>query len=598
MSKASKTEARSQAAADVNRGKLEKMNSMVDEVLAEMQTDNPPDPIDSLMQRLSRHTTQQAGGDGELTRDASANKFPKELAERPLSIVVFGASGDLAKKKTFSGLFQLFRNGFLPPNTSVIGYARSELSVDDIKNETRLPLDDTEDIDDFFDRVTYVSGQYDEPSDFKKLADHVKQQEQKVSKYCASDAAPQGANRIFYLVVPPDVFLDVAKKVRESLCETGEGWCRLIVEKPFGKDEKSSEKLTAELLKLFKEEQMCRIDHYLGKEMLRAILTLRFANHIFQSVWNRDHIDNVQIIFKETEGVKGRGDYYDKFGVIRDVMQNHLIQILAMVAMEKPKSLACEDIRDARTELLKAVRPCEASSCILGQYTAPPDESEKGYLEEDNVDKDSNMPTFAAFPLFVDNDRWRGVPFCFRSGKALNEKIAVVRIQFKEESFANGTCRNELVIRIQPDEAIYLTMGGKAPGIDGEDLITTDLDLTYKERFRAVRIPEAYEPLLFEAIAGDMTSCVRSDELQAAWRIFTPLLEKIDRRELKPAPYTMGSRGPEGVDELASRHGFRKVKDYKWRKHGSKPDEKEDDQQRDAEAKHGQFQAVKEKATG
>jgi glucose-6-phosphate 1-dehydrogenase len=594
---AGKKEAKSQMVADINRQKLEKVHEMVDSVLKEMQSDNPPDPIHSLMEKVTRHAVGQSGPT-TLTRKEIEPKYPAELAERPLSIVVFGASGDLAKKKTFSGLFNLYRNGFLPAHLSVVGYARSDMSVDDIKEAAakKMPKNAETDINDFFEQVSYVRGQYDEKKDFEKLAAHLKKEEDKLRKDCKG--GKDGANRIFYLAVPPDVFNDVAKQVKDALMETGGGFVRVLVEKPFGHDTASCKELTANLLKLFKEEQICRIDHYFGKEVLRSIFTLRFANHLFSTVWNRDHIDNIQIYFKETEGIKGRGGYYDKFGVIRDVMQNHMVQILVMLAMEKPKALDADGMRDARAALLKCVKPIDADDCVLGQYTAPPDGSEKTYLEEDGVAENSKTPTFAAFPLYIDNDRWRGVPFVIKSGKALNEKAAVIRVQFKEEEFDGVQRRNELVFRIQPDDAMYMTVYMKGPGMDGDgEVITTEFDLTYKERYDAVRIPEAYEPLMYEAIIGDMRYCVRSDELNAAWEIFTPLLEELERRGVTPTPYPMGSRGPKEAEELAERSGYQRIKDYEWRKQASRADEKKDEQRRAEEEKLGQRNAT-EKAQG
>jgi glucose-6-phosphate 1-dehydrogenase len=588
-----KAKEREQRAA--RREKLQRVNSMVTELLDQMRSDNPPDPIHFLTQRLNSDDFSNLSTDSPAeSPEKGVPRYPKELDARPLTIIVLGASGDLAKKKTFPALFSLFRKGLLPPCTSIVGYARSELSMKELieRVSPNLPKHVLgNDKENFWSLVSYCSGNYDAVGDFKKLDEHIKEREKGVE--CA-EKCTRGGNRVFYLALPPSAFVDACKGISGGATPK-DGWMRVVVEKPFGHDTESSHQLAKDLRALLQEEQLFRIDHYLGKEMVQNLVTLRFANHVFGAVWDRSHICNVQITFKETIGTEGRGGYFDKYGIIRDVMQNHLTQILALLTMEKPKSLDGEAIRDEKVAVLKAVRPVRLEDCVIGQYTAKPDGSEPGYLEDPGVPKGSNCPTFASMVLHVNNDRWAGVPFIMKAGKALNEKVVVIRIQFREEiqPFGDATTRNELVIRAQPDEAMYLKIMTKAPGL-GKELTSTELDLTYKERFEAVSLPEAYESLINEVVIGNPTNFVRSDELDAAWQIFTPLLHRIDKGELKPIPYPMGSRGPEQADDLAAQYGFVRNTEYRWSKHKAKPDEKPDNEQRKQEKKVGQAQAAKQ----
>eukprot|EP00672_Neobodo_designis_P018002 CAMPEP_0174846310 /NCGR_PEP_ID=MMETSP1114-20130205/12235_1 /TAXON_ID=312471 /ORGANISM="Neobodo designis, Strain CCAP 1951/1" /LENGTH=572 /DNA_ID=CAMNT_0016080573 /DNA_START=53 /DNA_END=1771 /DNA_ORIENTATION=- len=546
--------------------RVDRVQLRMAELMERMKQDNPADPVNFLMQAMMSESFAM-----DVSSSVASPKYPKQLADRPLSIAVLGASGDLAKKKTFPALFTLFRNGHLPECTSIVGYARSKLSKEDLRERLTPYLPKDVDHSKFFDILTYVDGPYDDVAGFKKLDEHLRDREQELGFKCgcSADDGKPGANRVFYLALPPTAFVDTCKGIKGGAMPQG-GWTRIVVEKPFGHDTDSSLKLAEDLQRLFKEEQLYRIDHYLGKEMVQNLTTLRFANHVFGALWNNHHIKNVQITFKETIGTQGRGGYFDQFGIIRDVMQNHLTQILALVTMEKPRTLDGEHIRDEKVAALRCVRPVEVGDCVLGQYTAKPDGSVEGYLDDPTVPKGSRCPTFASMIMWVNNDRWDGVPFIMKAGKALDRKEVTIRIQFKDEilPFKEATQRNELVIRAQPDEAMYLKIATKAPGI-GQDVTMTELDLTYKERFDDVRLPEAYESLINEVILGNTTNFVRSDELDAAWRIFTPLLHKIDAGELEPIPYPMGSRGPPAADELSARAGYVRTKAYEWRTTGT-----------------------------
>lgn len=385
--------------------------------------------------------------------------------------------------------------------------------------------------EDFWSLNEYVAGQYDSRRDFEILS-------QEMSKH--ESTVPQ-ANRLFYLALPPSVFEACTIHIRNA-CLAPKGWTRIIIEKPFGRDADSSQKLSDHLASLFKEEQMYRIDHYLGKEMVQNLMTLRFGNRIFAPTWNRDNIASVQITFKEPFGTYGRGGYFDTFGIIRDVMQNHLLQILSLVAMEKPATVHPDDIRNEKVKVLRCIRELNREDVILGQYVGDPEgegEATKGYLDDESVSNDSVTPTYAMAVLKINNERWDGVPFILRCGKALNERKAEVRIQYLNVSgdiFDGSPKRNELVIRVQPGEALYVKLMCKTPGMTFH-MEETELDLTYGTRYKDAKLPDAYERLILDVFCGSQMHFVRSDELSEAWRIFTPLLHEIEESKDKPIPY-------------------------------------------------------------
>lgn len=494
--------------------------------------------------------------------------YSDELNKKALTIVILGASGDLAKKKTFPALFQLFCNGLLPPHANIVGYARSKIpDVEEWKKSlssyfTRL-CEVRCHVEKFLKMISYVSGTYTDVKDFEHLEQELRKKEE-LHTY-----SPNEANRLFYLALPPSVFVDTATGIRRGTSAPNQrGWVRVIIEKPFGHDTESSGALSTALEPLFDESQIFRIDHYLGKEMVQNILTTRFANRVFEAVWNREHIACVQITFKEEIGTQGRGGYFDSIGIIRDVIQNHLTQILALIAMEVPESLDAEAIRDAKVQVLRATSPAsKALGCVLGQYTASSEKNIPGYLEDPTVPAGSKCPTFALLKLEINSDRWKGVPFIVKAGKALEDKYVGIRIQFKDELHPYGSAseRNELVIRTQPSEAMYVKITSKTPGLQQDLLNTrqTELDLTYQSRYN-VNIPEAYENLISAALSGNTTNFVRKDELDAAWRIFTPLLHQIDRGEITPIPYQAGTRGPEEADALLLKNNYQPSKNYQW----------------------------------
>ncbi|KAI9516204.1 glucose-6-phosphate 1-dehydrogenase [Dissostichus eleginoides] len=540
---------------------------------------------DSMTSQATSQTSQQNQNMTKipLSRSEVFGELRKELHEDEEFhqsdahiFIIMGASGDLAKKKIYPTLWWLFRDGLLPEQTYFVGFARSDLTVDAIRASClqylKVTDKDADRLSAFFSRNTYISGKYADEDSFSKLDTHIQ-------------SLPGGteANRLFYLALPPTVYHDVSKNIR-TCCMSKKGWNRVIVEKPFGHDLQSSEELSAHLSSLFTEDQIYRIDHYLGKEMVQNLMVLRFGNRIFGPIWNRDSIACVVLSFKEPFGTQGRGGYFDDFGIIRDVMQNHLLQMLCLVAMEKPASTSSDDVRDEKSCLVVYV--ANRSYVFVGEGAEVHRSSDPvrrgagsvcggsrgggrlklGYLDDPTVPKGSTQATFTTAVLYVHNERWDGVPFILRCGKALNERKAEVRLQFTDvpgDIFGNQCRRNELVVRVQPNEAVYAKMMSKKPGVyfSPEE---TELDLTYKSRYKDVKLPDAYERLILDVFCGSQMHFVRSDELREAWRIFTPLLHRIDKEKPKPIPYKYGSRGPTEADDLSKKVGFRYEGTYKW----------------------------------
>eukprot|EP01086_Lenisia_limosa_P009996 TRINITY_DN3380_c0_g1_i2.p1 TRINITY_DN3380_c0_g1~~TRINITY_DN3380_c0_g1_i2.p1 ORF type:complete len:527 (+),score=102.93 TRINITY_DN3380_c0_g1_i2:85-1665(+) len=491
-----------------------------------------------------------------------------EVCKHSFSLVVLGASGDLAKKKTFPALFKLFCRGLLPPHTDIVGYARSKIGHDDFVDKMREAIKGKATgvcrgkMEKFLSKLHYVSGSYDSVDGFKTLH----------SKLCALETESLGprANRLFYFALPPSVYSAAAHNLR-SAAWSHTGFNRVILEKPFGRDLASSVELIEDVSSIFKEKEMYRIDHYTGKEMVQNIMVLRFGNRVYKPLWNREHIASVTITMKEPIGTEGRGGYFEHYGIIRDVMQNHLIQVLALIAMERPASLDAEHVRDEKVRVLQRVAPLKLEDVVLGQYVADRAGVNPSYTDDDGVPADSSCPTFATAVFHVNNERWDGVPFIVKCGKALNEKKADIRIQFKplEHDIFGNYERNELVIRIQPNECIYMKMHTKKPGLSAETIVS-ELDLSYRERFN-VDLPDAYESLILDAIKGDQGNFVRSDELIESWKIFDDVLGRIDRGEVKPDEYEFGTRGPAASDELLKRYGFELQRGYSWVSRGHDP---------------------------
>ncbi len=459
-----------------------------------------------------------------------------------LSIVVVGASGDLARKKIYPALFALYCQGLLPEQFNVVGFARSKSSDEEFRKRVTETLtcryvpgeSCAQLMAKFLSKCRYIAGAYDSSDSFLDL--HAVLREIESGKH---------ANRMFYLAIPSSVFVDVARSIGNAgFVQCGRDlkpWSRAVIEKPFGTDRESSDLLTRELGTVFSEEQTYRIDHYLGKEVIQNLLVLRFANSMFEPIWNREFVDRVDISWSENIGVEGRGGYFDEYGIIRDVMQNHLLQILALVAMEPPKRFDAHCIIEEKVRLLRSVPPLAIEDLRLGQYA--------GYADDESVPaKDSKTPTFAAARIRLTNQRWDGVPFVVTAGKGLDAQKTEIRIKLRavpNNMFCElGACpdANELVVRVQPDEAIHLKIANKVPGMDLK-IEARDLDLRYKAAFDEL-IPDAYESLLLDVIRGEKGLFIRNDELAAAWDVFTPVLHEIECKGVAPMPYELGSSGP------------------------------------------------------
>jgi glucose-6-phosphate 1-dehydrogenase len=482
--------------------------------------------------------------------DLSGNALEPEAA----AIVVFGATGDLARRKIFPALYNLERTGILPAETVVIGFARRELSLEgflaQMKEACALyshskPLDEAA-WRRLARRTSYLRGSFDDEAAFGGLA-----------RALAEPGLPP--NALFYLAVAPDEFAVVARRLAAAGLgsaggEGGGAFRRLVVEKPFGSDRSSARALNATLQSCFAEDDIFRIDHYLGKETVQNLLYFRFANSIFEPLWNRNHVESVEIDVLETGGIGSRGGYYDKAGAARDMVQNHLIQLLCLVAMEPPAGLDPESVRNEKVKVLKSIRDYSVPELLArsarGQYSAGRSaggEELPAYVDESRVAPGSSTETFVSLRLEVDNWRFAGVPFSLRTGKALDRQVSEIRVTFKRPpaTLFSGYCGdslspNVLTLRIQPDEGMWLGFNAKEPG--AARVAPKELRFAYRERNEAY-FPEAYERLIADALSGDSTLFIRSDETEEAWRI-VDALESAWGAAPPPRLYPAGSRGP------------------------------------------------------
>ncbi|GAB4460958.1 MAG: glucose-6-phosphate dehydrogenase [Armatimonadaceae bacterium] len=473
----------------------------------------------------------------------------------PCVFVLFGATGDLTRRKLAPALYALHRDNLLPEQFAVLAYARRDKSDDVFREDVKSALEEFapkmpakgKQWESFADRLFYERGEFDSAEGFEALKKRLAQIDEQQGSPC---------NRLFYLAIPPEQYETVIHHLGEAgLSQPTPGcgaWTRIIVEKPFGYDLESSHELNQALLKHFTEDQIYRIDHYLGKETVQNILVFRFANELFEPLWNHKYVDHVQITVAEQIGVEGRGNFFDQTGMARDVLQNHALQILSLVAMEPPVSLDANAVRDEKVKAIRAIRPIEKTDVskvtVRGQYA--------GYRQEEGVAPDSATETYVAMKLFLDNWRWGGTPFFVRAGKALPKRVTEVAVQFRptpQVLFAKLNREdyrpNTLILRIQPDEGIYLAIGAKEPG-PAMTLKPVDLHFTYKEAFPKAQIADAYERLILDAIRGDASLFSRGDEVESAWALLSPVLEAWKERPGDVQPYFTGTWGPDRASTL------------------------------------------------
>jgi glucose-6-phosphate 1-dehydrogenase len=488
-------------------------------------------------------------------------------AAHPCAIVIFGASGDLARRKLIPALYELAREKLLPEKFALVGFSRSDLSddayraecIDAINKFARTkPVDQTV-LDVLAKQISYVRGDYGSSDDHTRLAKKLADLDKELGT---------AGNRLYYMSTPPNTFSPIIECLGQHVAPSNGSFTRVVIEKPFGRDLASARQLNQLLHHYFEEDQIFRIDHYLGKETVQNLMVMRFANSIFEPMWNYKYIDHVQITVSETLGVGSRGGYYDKSGATRDMVQNHIFQLMALVAMEPPISLDAASIRDEKVKVYKSVRPIAPSRAnaftVRGQYGPGESAGQKtlGYLKEKDVKPDSKTETFVAMKLFIDNWRWSGMPFYLRTGKFLPEKLSEITIRFHhppntlfQKSSDMPIYPNDLVVRVQPEEGISWRLNGKVPG--GQmNIKPVALDFLYRTTFN-VEPPEAYERLIIDAMNGDQTLFIRGDEAEAAWSVIDPIEQGWAASGTAPLEYAPGQWGPAKAADLIEADGRR-----------------------------------------
>src|SRR5690349_7472757 len=495
-------------------------------------------------------------------RDARDKRLPRIAG--PCGLVIFGVTGDLSRKKLMPAIYDLANRGLLPPGFALTGFARRDWSTADfgqivyeaVREHARTPFRQS-----VWDRLAegfrFVPGSFDDDNAFDTLAETVADLDR---------VRGTGGNHAFYLSIPPGAFPVVLKQLSRSglSAQDGDQWRRVVIEKPFGHDLASARQLNEIVNDVFPEESVFRIDHYLGKETVQNILALRFANQMFEPIWNANYVDHVQITMAEDIGLGGRAGYYDGIGAARDVIQNHLLQLLALTAMEEPVSFSARDLRSEKEKVLSAVTiPSDIGrDTARGQYTHgwQGEEEVVGYLEEQGVAKGSTTETYAAVKLLVDTRRWAGVPFYLRTGKRLGKRVTEIAVVFKraphlpfDDTATEELGQNAIVIRVQPDEGITMRFGAKVPGAQMEVRDVT-MDFGYGRSFTESS-PEAYERLILDVLLGDPPLFPRHEEVELSWQILDPVEAFWAKQKSAPEPYLSGGWGPESADEMMRRDG-------------------------------------------
>ncbi|MFD7920268.1 glucose-6-phosphate dehydrogenase [Streptomyces sp. NPDC059740] len=494
-------------------------------------------------------------------RDAQDRRLPRIAG--PSGLVIFGVTGDLSRKKLMPAVYDLANRGLLPPGFSLIGFARRDWENEDfaqvvhdaVKEHARTPFRE-EVWQQLSQGMRFVQGNFDDDEAFETLRATVDELDK---------AQGTGGNYAFYLSVPPKFFPKVVQQLKKhGLADQQEGsWRRAVIEKPFGHDLKSARELNAIVHEVFPQREVFRIDHYLGKETVQNILALRFANTMFEPIWNRSYVDHVQITMAEDIGIGGRAGYYDGIGAARDVIQNHLLQLLALTAMEEPSSFDADALVQEKAKVLSAVRlPKDlGAETVRAQYSGGWQGGEKvpGYLEEEGIDPKSKTDTYAAIKLSIDNRRWAGVPFYLRTGKRLGRRVTEIAVIFQraphspfDHTATEELGQNALVIRVQPDEGITVRFGSKVPGTSME-VRDVSMDFAYGESFTESS-PEAYERLILDVLLGDANLFPRTEEVELSWKILDPIEQYWDKHG-KPAQYPSGTWGPDEADEMLARDG-------------------------------------------